>query len=63
MRGAAEIVTEIADLADLDALDAAAAAAWDAFGGLDVALVAHGSLPDQERAETAPRGRAARLWR
>lgn len=54
VRRAAEIVTQIADLADLDALDAAATAAWDAFGGLDVALVAHGSLPDQERAETDP---------
>src|SRR4051794_7428617 len=54
VRGAREVVTKIADLADLDALDAAAADAWEAFGGLDVALVAHGSLPDQERAEADP---------
>jgi decaprenylphospho-beta-D-erythro-pentofuranosid-2-ulose 2-reductase len=54
VRGAPEVVTQIADLADFDRLDASAAAAWDALGGLQVALLAHGSLPDQERAETDP---------
>ncbi len=51
VRGAAAIVTHVADLADLGALDAAASAAWNAFDGIDVALIAYGTLPDQQLAE------------
>jgi len=51
VRGAAAVVTHVADLADLDALDGAAAAAWSAFDGLDVVLIAYGTLPDQPGAE------------
>jgi short-subunit dehydrogenase len=51
VRGAAAVVTHVADLADPDALDGAAAAAWSAFDGLDVALIAYGTLPDQQGAE------------
>jgi hypothetical protein len=40
----------LADLADLAALTQAADAAWTAFAGLDVALIAYGSLPDQQSA-------------
>ena len=54
VRGAREVVTQTADLSNLDALGAATEAAWDAFGGLDIALLAHGSLPDQARAESDP---------
>src|SRR5262249_54007578 len=38
-------------LGDPAALDGAAAAAWSAFDGLDVALIAYGTLPDQHGAE------------
>ncbi len=51
VRGAGEVAVQVADLADVDALPGVAAAAWAAFGGLDVALIAHGTLPDQEGAQ------------
>lgn len=51
VRGAADIKTTTADLADVGRARSAAEAALAAFGGLDVALVAHGSLPDQARAQ------------
>ena len=45
-----------ADFARTDALRDAAAAAWEALGegGLDLALIAYGSLPDQRAAEARP---------
>ena len=52
VRGAADAVVHTADFADLDRLGPVADGAWEAFGGLDVALIAYGSLPDQLRAET-----------
>ncbi|MEO3470220.1 SDR family oxidoreductase [Roseomonas sp. CAU 1739] len=47
VRGAAQVELQQADFAALDGLSEVAQAAWSAFGGLDVALVAYGSLPDQ----------------
>jgi short-subunit dehydrogenase len=54
VRGAGDVVTQTADLADLDTLGSSAETAWEAFGGLDVAILAHGSLPDQTSAEADP---------
>lgn len=47
VRGAAAVEVRIADFADLRALPRLAEEAWSAFGGLDTALVAYGSLPEQ----------------
>jgi decaprenylphospho-beta-D-erythro-pentofuranosid-2-ulose 2-reductase len=54
VRGAAETVEIIADLATIEALGSAAAQAWEAFGGLDLALIAYGSLPDQAALDADP---------
>ncbi|WP_424813612.1 SDR family oxidoreductase [Roseococcus sp. YIM B11640] len=54
VRGA-EVVSLQADFTDFAALPAVARAAWDAFGGLDIALVAYGSLPDQGEATASAR--------
>jgi decaprenylphospho-beta-D-erythro-pentofuranosid-2-ulose 2-reductase len=57
IRGAARVETVRADLAArTEALRDAEAAAWDALGdgGLDLALIAYGSLPDQRAAEADP---------
>jgi short-subunit dehydrogenase len=51
VRGAAEVVTQRADFADTAALTPVAEAAWSALGGIDIALVAYGSLPDQAEAQ------------
>ncbi len=51
VRGAAEVVVLQADLARPEALRSVAQPAWDAFGGLDLALLAYGTLPDQPAAE------------
>ena len=59
VRGAAG--ADVARL-DVDRLDAHEAALQDAsgrLGGFDVALIAHGTLPDQPRARPIPR----RRWR
>ncbi len=61
VRGAPEVAVQTADFADLAALPAVAAAAWDRFGGIDVALVAYGSLPDQAACERDPEAAAAAL--
>lgn len=54
VRGAAEVATEEADFAVTAQLPALAEASWERFGGLDVALVAYGSLPDQKSVERDP---------
>jgi decaprenylphospho-beta-D-erythro-pentofuranosid-2-ulose 2-reductase len=46
-RGAIEVGTGVLDANDLDAHEAALASARAALGGIDVALIAHGTLPDQ----------------
>lgn len=48
---AAVVGSLAADLTDLDALEGIVARAIDALGGLDLALVCHGLLPDQLRTE------------
>ena len=48
-RGAAQVVEILFDAADFARHEAVIAEAWDALGGLDAALVAYGTLPDQEQ--------------
>lgn len=47
----AEVSTEVADFARMEANDAVLARAWEALGGVDLALVAHGDLGDQLESE------------
>lgn len=47
VRGAAGVDGHVLDVNDLDAHAAMLDAAWAAMGGVDVALVAHGTLPVQ----------------
>ena len=61
VRGAADIATLLCDFASLDGLAPIAAQAWNAFGGLDVALVAYGSLPDQVALQNSAEATAAAL--
>ena len=51
IRGAADVHVHLADFADSASLPKASAAAWCGFGGLDLALIAYGTLPDQSTAE------------
>lgn len=51
-RGAASVDSFIMNLNDYAALPAMLDAAWRALHHVDIALVAHGTLPDQKRAET-----------
>ncbi|MBC7780204.1 MAG: SDR family oxidoreductase [Proteobacteria bacterium] len=50
-RGAGAVGTRVLDALDVAAHGAALDAAFTAFGGLDVALIAHGVLPDQAACE------------
>lgn len=63
VRGSSRVETVIADFSNMEGLATVAAAAWEALGGLDLALVAYGSLPDQVQSETdcANAGRALML--
>ena len=47
VRGASQVVTYTLDLNDLAQHEAMIDAAYEALGGLDAALIAHGTLPDQ----------------
>jgi len=51
MRGAPSISTETLDVLDYDRHKGIVDAAVEALGGLDVVLIAHGSLPDQKDCE------------
>lgn len=51
VRGAAGASVGILDVSDFSSHKAALEAAWAAFGGFDVALIAHGTLPDQARCD------------
>ncbi|MCZ2497392.1 SDR family oxidoreductase [Xylophilus sp. Kf1] len=51
-RGATEVHTLAWDARDPQALPALVASAWTALGSVDLALIAHGTLPDQARAES-----------
>jgi decaprenylphospho-beta-D-erythro-pentofuranosid-2-ulose 2-reductase len=61
VRGAAGIVEIAADLAPPEGLGDIAEQAWRAFGGLDVALIAYGTLPDQAGLEAEPQAAAPML--
>ena len=50
-RGATRVETHQADAMDYAALQAMCSAAWQALPPIDAALIAHGTLPDQERAQ------------
>jgi decaprenylphospho-beta-D-erythro-pentofuranosid-2-ulose 2-reductase len=51
-RGAKDIQTFVMDANDSVLISRMVDVAWQAFGHIDVALVAHGTLPDQQRSET-----------
>lgn len=51
-RGAKDVQTFVMDANDSDLIPRMVDAAWQVFGAIDVALVAHGTLPDQQRTET-----------
>ena len=51
VRGAAAVVVQTADFVELDTLPEVVQAAWSEFGGLDVAFLAYGTLPDQAACE------------
>jgi decaprenylphospho-beta-D-erythro-pentofuranosid-2-ulose 2-reductase len=53
VRGARAVETAVLDVTDRQRCDAVVEAAWAAFGGLDVALLAHGVLPDQARCQAS----------
>lgn len=51
-RGAKDVQTFVMDANDSGLIPRMMDAAWKAFGTIDMALVAHGTLPDQRRTET-----------
>lgn len=53
VRGASAVETAVLDVTDLRRGPEVIEAAWAAFDGLDVALVAHGVLPDQARCQSS----------
>lgn len=61
VRGASDVIVQTADFAALDTLQGVANDAWQAFGGLDVALIAYGSLPDQAAMQSSMPDAAAAL--
>jgi decaprenylphospho-beta-D-erythro-pentofuranosid-2-ulose 2-reductase len=48
VRGAADVTTGVLDVDDIGAHEESLATARSALAGFDVALIAHGTLPDQE---------------
>lgn len=54
VRGVRRTATRSLDLTDIDGHDAMLDEAWSAFDGIDVALVAHGTLPDQAVCDEDP---------
>ena len=50
-RGASEVQTWVMDANNSEAIMPMLDAAWQAFGSFDVALIAHGTLPDQPRTQ------------
>lgn len=52
IRGAREVKTFVLDTNESDRISQMLDTAWQAFVTIDVALVAHGTLPDQARTET-----------
>lgn len=54
VRGAGAVHTATADLVDRDALPGLVDTMFDTLGEVDTVLLAHGTLPDQERCAAAP---------
>ena len=54
VRGAGAVHSAVLDVVDDAAQDRVLDAAWAALGRVDVALLAHGTLPDQARCEADP---------
>jgi short-subunit dehydrogenase len=52
-RGAASVDAHVADLVDLDKHEALVTAIQESMTSIDVALIAHGSLPDQAAAQAS----------
>lgn len=50
-RGASEVQTWVMDANNSEAIMPMLDAAWQAFGYVDVAMIAHGTLPDQQRTQ------------
>lgn len=53
VRGAARVVPYTLDLNELTQHETMIAAAYEALGGLDAVLIAHGTLPDQARMQSS----------
>jgi short-subunit dehydrogenase len=53
VRGATAVETAVLDVTDRSRGPEVLESAWAAFGGLDVALLAHGVLPDQARCQAS----------
>jgi Short-chain dehydrogenases of various substrate specificities len=53
VRGAGAVETAVLDVTDHRRCEELVESAWTAFDGLDVALVAHGVLPDQARCQAS----------
>jgi hypothetical protein len=53
VRGASAVVCAVFDACDLSSHEAMLQAAETALGGLDIVLIAHGSLPDQQACEAS----------
>jgi decaprenylphospho-beta-D-erythro-pentofuranosid-2-ulose 2-reductase len=51
IRGAGPVRSATLDVTDRQRCEEVVGAAWAAFDGLDIALIAHGVLPDQARAQ------------
>lgn len=51
-RGANETQVYVLDVNRISECDAMLSAAWEKLGAVDVALIAHGTLPDQARCQT-----------
>jgi decaprenylphospho-beta-D-erythro-pentofuranosid-2-ulose 2-reductase len=47
VRGATQVHIKIVDLAALDSLENTVDSVWQESGGIDIALIAHGTLPNQ----------------
>ena len=61
VRGAMAVATHVADLCDESSHAGVVSAAWQAFSGLDVALLAYGALGSQKQAEADPQALQAIL--
>lgn len=51
VRGAADVACALLDVNDMDSRAVVLEKAWQELGGIDVALIAHGTLPDQSACE------------